>query len=162
MKADQHKQIEFIKDLLRESGKRGEILAKFVKVWQNASTRTFDRRLKEAEKALQIEFKAIEQKTEESIAKEVEVRKTKILTAFERQEILTKIASGELEREEIFFDKGQPKKIKVKPNFSDISKAIAELNKMQGDYAPQKLDHTTKGNEIRQFNIITPKPDDSQ
>lgn len=138
MKADQHKQIEFIKDCLRESGKRGEILAKFVKVWQKASTRTFDRRLKEAEKALQKEFKAIEQRTEENIAKEVEARKTKILTAFERQEILTKIASGELEQEQVFFDKGIPKKIKVKPSFNDIKGAIAELNKMQGDYAATK------------------------
>lgn len=148
MKADQFKQIEFIKDLLRESGKRGEILAKFAKVWQKASTRTFDRRLKEAEKALQKEFKAIEQRTEESIAKGVEARKLKIMTVAERINLLVKIAYGEEERDEVFFDKGQPKKVKVKPNFNDRLKAVAEINKMGGDYAPQKTDITSGGKKI--------------
>lgn len=162
VKADQLKQIEFIKTALRSGSKRGKIWQKFGKIWQNMSERTFDRRLKEAEKDLQEEQKRIQKEAEKGIQKEIEQRKSKILTTIERKEILTQIALGKIPLKKPMVCDGVIELIDVVPDWMDRKNAIAELNKMDGDYAPQKLDHTTKGNEIRQFNIVTPKPDDSK
>ena len=138
MKADQHTQIEFIKDCLLKGEERKSILQKFTKIYKGLSIKTFDNRMKVAKEQVAIEFKQITGQSNERIKEEVEARKTKILTALERQEILSNIAKGELEREDVVFVDGQPKKLKVKPTFNDMRGAIAELNKMQGDYAPTK------------------------
>jgi pyruvate-formate lyase-activating enzyme len=130
--------IEFIKDLLRKGKKRNEILSTFVKRWQGMSERSIDRRIKEATKAFELELKDIEAETTKSTAKEVEARKMKILSVLDRQEILTKIANGELEVEQVIVTKDGIKKIKVKPSHNDIKSSIAELNKMDGSYAATK------------------------
>lgn len=138
MKADIYVQTEFIKECLRKGEKRIDILAKFNKKYQNKNTRVFDARLKIAGEAIQAEFDYIASKVNEGIEKAIKERTGKIMSVIERQEILTAIGRGELEREEVFIDKGQPKKIKVKPDFNDMKGGIAELNKMGGDYAATK------------------------
>ena len=115
--------VEFIKSHLRSGKKRQEILSLFVKKWQNSNSRTFDRRLSVAKKQMQVELKTIETKTNESIIKEIESRKSKIMTSLDRQELLSQIA----------------KDTNPKVMASDKIRAIAELNKMGGDYAAQKV-----------------------
>ena len=138
MKADQYREIEFIKDLLRKGERREIILPKFRKAYKDTGLKTFDNRLKVAREAIQKEFDYIASKVNEGIEKAIKERTGKIMSVIERQEILTAIGRGELEREEVFIDKGQPKKIKVKPDFNDMKGGIAELNKMGGDYAATK------------------------
>lgn len=71
-----------------------------------------------------------------------------ILSADEKRTILAKIARGEHDYEDVLLIKGEPKKIKRKPNFIEISKAIEVDNKMSGDIAPTKIAQTdTKGND---------------
>lgn len=147
-------QIEFIKDLLRKGLDRKTVLAKVVKKWQNLSTRVIDRRLNEAKKQLQAEIKQIEAGTQEGVQKEIEARKEKILTVVERMEILSSIARGEIPlTKPIVVDKSI-ELIKVVPDWMDRKSAIAELNKMQGEYAPAKIDHTTKGEKLPAPTIV--------
>ena len=139
-----------------------EVLQQFSKVFKNDTTRTFDNRLKIARAQFDSEQELIKVEAEKGIEKEIEALKSKIMTPVERLVTLSEIARGEKEIETVFFDKGVPKKIKSKPNFNDIKGAIAELNKMGGDYAPQKTDITSGGKEIRNFNIVAPKPSDGK
>ena len=140
MKPSEHPQIDFIVDCLRKGEQRKTILAKFGKKWQSASERTFDRRLKAAEIKLQGEQQRIKDLAEQSIAKDADALKSKILTAMQRQEILTQIALGEYEVEKLIVTKDGIKKAKAKPDHTDIRNAIAELNKMDGSYTPIKHD----------------------
>lgn len=85
---------------------------------------------------LKAENKAISLATKTEAAKEL--APNSIADVAERMQKLTSMMRGELEREDVVFVEGQPKKIKVKPTFSDMRGAIVELNKMCGDYAPAK------------------------
>ncbi len=148
-------QIEFIKKCLRKGDKRKTILAKYVKKWQTSSERTFDRRLKVAEEAMSIENKSIQDKVEQEVAKEVEVRKLDIMDAMERKVILTQIARGEIPlTKPIVVDK-VVEHIPVVPDWMDRRAAIAELNKMEGDYAPIKQASTNPdGTPIDQPKVV--------
>lgn len=59
-----------------------------------------------------------------------------------KQAILKKIIDGELEIEKLIIVKGEVKKVKAKPDAQDIMKAIDLDNKMEGDYAPIKNEHS--------------------
>lgn len=161
LRADQNAQIEFIKEWLRKGEPRKDILQRFTKVYK-VSVKTFDNRLKIAQEAIQSEQKNIQEKAEQEVAKEVEVRKSKILNAIERQEILSQIALGEIKLNKYIVCDGIIEEREVVPDYNDRKNAIAELNKMGGDYAPAKTDITSGGKEIRQFNIVTPSPDDGK
>ena len=134
--------VEFIKNLLRKGGKRVDILAKFGKKWQNVSTRTFDRRLKEAEALFQAEQASIQALAEQDVAKTIEVRKIDIMSAIERKEILTQIARGEIPLKKALVIDKNIEFIEVVPDYTDRKNAIAELNKMDGSYAPTKQANT--------------------
>ncbi len=144
-KPNEQAQIEFIKGLLRQGGKRDAILSKFVKKWQKESTRTFDRRLKVAQADVQEEQKRIQTQAEGNVAKKVEALESKIMSAVERKIYLTKIATGEIEipYKEGKWDSEQRKFVMLP--YVELSghqariAAIAELNKMDGSYAPAKV-----------------------
>jgi hypothetical protein len=70
--------------------------------------------------------------------KELNAVKSSILTAIERKELLTKIALGLEDVEETTDSPNGTITFKRKPNPSERIKAINEINKMEGDYAPQK------------------------
>ena len=55
---------------------------------------------------------------------------------------MKKIVDGELEIEKLIIVKGEVKKVKAKPDAQDIMKAIDLDNKMEGDYAPIKNEHS--------------------
>lgn len=142
--------VEFIKNLLRKGGKRVDILAKFGKKWQNVSTRTFDRRLKEAEALFQAEQASIQAQAEQDVAKTIEVRKIEIMSAIERKEILTQIARGEIPLKKALVIDKNIEFIEVVPDYTDRKNAIAELNKMDGSYAPTKQAITDiQGNDAK-------------
>ena len=145
MKPSEQAQVNFIADCLRKGEQRKDILAKFVKKWQKAGTRTFDRRLKVAQAAVQEEQKRIRATAEDNVAKEADALKSKILTSFERQAILSEMAKGELETEVLLVTKDGIKKAKAKPTHAERRAAIAELNKMGGDYAAEKMEHKVSG-----------------
>lgn len=137
-KPNEQAQIDFIVDCLRIGEKRNEVLAKFAKKWQSTSTRTFDRRLKEAESILQSEYSHIQSEVDKQVANEISERKKKILTVIERKEILTQIALGEIPLNKPMVVDGSIELIEIVPDWADRKAAIAELNKMDGDYSPTK------------------------
>ncbi len=141
-KPNNQPQIDFILACLRKGEKRGEVLSKFGKKWQGASTRTFDRRLKQAETALRGEQSRIQAEAELLVAKEVNERKAAIMTAIERKELLTQIAKGEIKIKKPFVISGKIMEYPSEPDHTDRINAIKELSKMDGDYAPSKQDVT--------------------
>lgn len=130
-------QIDFIIGYLRKGMQRKEILQLFTKSYKT-STKTFDTRLKLATEAFQAEQQRIRSKAEESVSSEIESLKIKIMTVAERQALLTEMALGNLESEQLISTPEGIKKVKVRPTHSERRAAIAELNKMGGDYAPAK------------------------
>lgn len=152
MKPSEQAQVNFIADCLRKGEQRKVILGKFGKKWVNVSRTTFDRRLRQAEADVAAEQLAIKVKAEEQVVKEADVLKSKILTALERQAILSEMAKGELETELLLVTKDGIKKAKQKPTHAERRAAIAELNKMDGSYSPTKSEVTLT--EVPQ--IITP------
>ena len=68
----------------------------------------------------------------------------------ERQEYLTRVLNGEIRTKVPFVIGGKIMEYPSEPSLADRLKALAELNKMQGDYAPQKIDVKT-GEPVRVF-----------
>lgn len=107
----------------------------------------------EAEKQFNI-FKA---KAEPIIeAKEIEalgeLAKAGILSKIERQRLLSSFAKGEVRvKKEVITAEGI-QEIESEPTVMERKAAIAELNKMDGEYAAIKTDITTQGEAI---NIIS-------
>jgi hypothetical protein len=141
--------VDFVISCLKNGEARGKILTKTVGKWQ-MSTRTFDRLLKVAS----AQHTKTSQKLKEELDKvehdaAIDSRKKAIIGIYERQEILSKIAKGEL-------------KVKRRvPGYEDRMRAITELNKMDGNYAPAKFANTTSaGEDIPQPSsiVITPAP----
>jgi hypothetical protein len=106
----------------------------FKRYWREASTRHADH-----QRATQIEKQAL------SLEAAKERFKKAILNADERMEILTKIASGDITMVKEVPGRNGIELLNVTPDFAERRAAIAELNKMDGNYAPQRkeLTHTT-------------------
>lgn len=158
-KPNEQAQIDFIAELLIKGEKRNAILGKFGKKWENVSRTTFDRRLKAATEASQAQQRRIQEKAEGNVAKKVEALESKIMSAIERKDYLTKIITGEIEipYTEVKWDTVQKKFVTIKfvelaPHTARIS-AIAELNKMDGEYAPHKTDITSNGKGIKSIIV---------
>jgi len=141
-------QIDFIVDCLRKGEARKIILAKFVKKWQGKSNRTFDRRLRQAENALQAEQTAIRAQAEESIKEESNLLKIKIRSFLEKKEHIQKMIDDietDIQRgivEDYFTVQGKVQIVNKIMNAETkaylrktIKELYAELNKMEGDYA---------------------------
>jgi len=138
MKADHLKQIEFIKSHLRNGLERKDIIQLFATTFNIKTPRTIDNRLKIAREAINDEIKAINERSGVIVADEANKRALKTLSVAERIDILAKIATGELTiSKEIATNEGVIS-IQEEPSFNDRKGAIAELNKMAGDYAATK------------------------
>lgn len=140
-------QVEFITNCLRNGLERKEILQRFTETYKNKSIKTFDNRLKVAREQMKGEIKDIEARTELSITNEVEARKLRIMTVAERIDILTKIAFGEIPLNKPMVCDGVIQLVPVVPDWTDRRGAIAELNKMDGSYAPIKQANTNVAGE---------------
>ena len=109
-------------------------LSTFKRYWKEASDRH-----KEHQREIQTQKQCI---TMEAAKERL---KRAILDKDERMEILTKIATGEISMVKEVAGKMGVEILNVSPDFAERRAAIAELNKMDGEYAPQRkeLTHTT-------------------
>jgi hypothetical protein len=143
-------QIDFIIDCLRKGEKRQDILAKFCNIWQRVKIRTFDSRLKAASTALKAQQKRIEQSDDSIAAAMIKDRHEALMGSCERKEILAQIARGQIDvtLKKPCWDTAQRKFVMVpvseSPDHQARIRAIAELNRMEGSYAPDRLDLTEK------------------
>lgn len=158
--ADFQERVDFVKSYVAKGNKRKEVLAKFVKKWQT-SDRTFDRVWKEARK----QHKELQQVAKQAadrvyIASAENAAKEAIMSKIERQQILTQIARGEIKLiKPIVIDK-EIEEFEIVPDWMDRKAAIAELNKMDGDYAPIRNEHTGKNGEpieTKNYNVSLSK-----
>lgn len=124
------------------------------KKWQ-VTERTFERYWKEAQErfflALENEQKAIE---EVRLQASKDRALKRILSKDERMEILTQIAKGEIPLVKHIVCDGIIQEREVVPSWKDRRDAVAELNKMEGDYAPIKKDITSGGEPLKQITGI--------
>ena len=77
----------------------------------------------------------------------INARKRAIMTADERKEYLTKILNGEITVKVPIVIAGKIMEYNLQSNHNDRIKALSELNKMEGDYAPTKISQTDKDGE---------------
>ena len=132
--------IDFIISCLKNGEQRGNILVKVGKKW-GTSKSAFDRYLKIAKEQYSITQGLIKKELLEiDKAAAIEARKKAIMTADERKELLTKFINGEIKAKIPFVIAGKIMEYPSEPSHSDRLKAIAELNKMEGDYQPNKLE----------------------
>ncbi len=146
MKVNRQVIVDFVVSELEKGFDRAKIMAKVAKKWQ-IPTRTFDRYMKSAvdqhrEKQNIIKY----EKMKVDISLAVEARKSEILTVNERKEYLSKVVKGEVEIiiKEVRWHAEEKRFITIPivtlPAHPTRIAAIAELNKMEGDYAPIKQD----------------------
>lgn len=85
----------------------------------------------------------INEKAENLLIGELSNKKyTNLLTSAEKRHMLSQIARGEVEFEDLIVIGREVKKIRRKPDFHERIKAIMEENKMTGDIAPSKISQT--------------------
>lgn len=139
-KPNKQVQIDFIIACLRLGDERGKVLAKFVKKWQSP-TRTIDRLLKIAKEQHAVEQESIKEallNTSTELA--AESLKLNIMSANDRKVYLTKVLNGEIKIKKPFAIGGKIMEYPSEPDHADRLKALAELNKMEGEYAPTKTE----------------------
>jgi hypothetical protein len=105
---------------------------------------------KEIQEHKQLVKQAINNATSTAIT---EMAEKNILSTAERMEMLSKIAKGEVKIKKPFVIAGKIMEYPSEPDHNDRTKAIAELNKMDGSYAATKTDLTTNGKEIRSWSV---------
>ena len=124
-------------------------------LWKLPET-TYNRYWSEASKRFKARLDAIEEATTKAaVSMEIKALKKAILSKHERQELLSKLATGEIRSwREVVTESGV-----IKLEYYSAAEAkqnIAELNKMEGDYAPVKKDITSGGEKLAAptFEII--------
>jgi hypothetical protein len=133
-----------------ENGKeRASVLAIIGKKWQ-LSRRTFDRYWKDANiQHAKLQDLAKEASDKAYIEASAEAAKKAVMSKQERLETLSLIAYGGIPLKKAMVVDGKIKYIEVVPDWMDRKAAIAELNKMDGSYAPTKVANTNKdGDDI--------------
>jgi hypothetical protein len=161
------------------STKRGDILT-IIQDQYGTADRTFDKYYKVAKERFagtqnlvqearqaQTMKKIALAKEKQLIEMELDGSRDRIMNKLERMEILTQIARADIKLlKEIPGPLGTTFEINVVPDYNERKAAIAELNKMDGDYAPIKNDLTSKGDKLQstpatiQVEIITTKEED--
>lgn len=97
-------------------------------------------------KELQTVAKKIHDKKQKKVIEEAE--SLKVLPIAQRIDILSRIALGEVPLKKAMVVDKMIEYIEVVPDWNDRKNAIAELNKMDGSYAPTKTANTdTQGND---------------
>lgn len=133
-----------------------EVYATINEKWKIAK-RSFDNYWAEA----LVRFKDAKEKERKAI----DQRKTEIqlerldlvyVDKLERISILSQIAKGEIQTVRHLVAGGVVQEVKTDSSMKDRIEAIAEINKIEGEYAPQKKDFTSDGEKISApvFNII--------
>jgi|SRR3972149_3572695 len=132
-----------------------ETLAKFGSLW-GISSPTFDTYWKEANRRFNQTADEIKKaKTDFIIKEEKKAVKKAILSKYKRMELLSKIATGEIKAWREVITEGGIQKVEYYSG-AEVKAAIAELNKMDGEYAPIRKDITSAGEKLAapKFEII--------
>jgi hypothetical protein len=147
--------IDFIEDMLRKGKERAEILAKIVQKWP-MSDRTFGRYLKQAKGSHTEALQSLKEEKDRVMADAaIDELKMDIMTAQERKVVLSQIARGQIPLTKPMVVDGMVEMVPVVPDWMDRRNAIAELNKMEGDYAPTKVAPTDpEGNALQGTTIL--------
>ncbi len=82
-----------------------------------------------------------------------ETSKMHLMSVARRMEILSDIAEGKIPLKKPMVCDGVIELIEIVPDWMDRRNAIAELNKMTGDYATIKTDITSKGESIKESHL---------
>lgn len=123
-------------------------------IWDLPRT-TFSRYWGEANKRYARVNAEIQQNLDSALKDSAENRmRLGILSKLERMKILSDIAQGEIVLTKYIVADGVIQERDVVPDYNDRKGAIAELNKMDGDYAPVKKDITSGGKEIKAITGI--------
>jgi len=96
---------------------------------------------KEIQEHKQLVKQAINNATSTAIT---EMAEKNILSTAERMEMLSKIAKGQIKIKKPFVISGKIMEYPSEPDHNDRTKAIAELNKMDGSYAATSTNITVK------------------
>lgn len=143
---------------------RAKVLGKAGKTWGISRT-TFDRHWKTAnEQHRELQEKAKAEADKVYIDSMADAAKSAVMSKAERQKVLSDIARGQLTQKAEGEKPGDFIDVPVMIETFERIKAIAELNKMEGDYAPSKVAQTDKdGNDVLQsltVNVVKSKPVD--
>lgn len=132
---------------------KSAILQKLTKTYKN-SLKSFYNYYDEAEiqyqEFLSIVNPLIINKEAEALAT---VAASGILSKIERQKILTDIALGNIPLTKHIVCDGIIQEVEVVPSWGDRKAAIAELNKMDGDYAPTKTEVKQETTQVTIFQL---------
>jgi len=156
MKANKQAIIDAIIKLIEQGKATEKICAAICSKFQ-FTERTFYNHYKIAQEQHTTKQQALKDKlakVDEAAA--IEARKKAIMSADERKELLTKLITGEIKAKRPFVIGGKIMEYPEEPTHRDRISAIAELNKMDGAYAPlpkQQVDIKHKGD----INIIFQK-----
>lgn len=116
----------------------------FVRRWNDANKEHFE--AQQAKKS-----KIADNDTIKAISAEIE----QLDNIRERKKFLIGLYTGDIKIKQPFLMKDKIVEYMAEANYHERIKAISELNKMDGSYAPTqtKTDVTTKGNEIKQWSV---------
>jgi hypothetical protein len=142
--------VDYIIKDIEKGTDRGKVIAKYCKKFQK-SDRTIDSYWKIANQQYkERQDKAKAAADEAYIKASADAAVVAVMSSQERKEILSKIARGE--RTEFApnpKEAGTFIEVPVAIETLEVIKAISELNKMEGDYAPTKVANTNKdGDDI--------------
>jgi len=144
--------VDFIVAELKQ-GKTFDTCLKLCGTKWNLSRSTFNRRWKEAN----IQHTQAQDLIKNAIAKDntikaLEAEKQQIMSAIERKKYLEGIINGTIKIKRPFVMKDKIVEYMAEADHNERMKAIAELNKMEGDYAAQKQDVTIHSPMIIDWN----------
>lgn len=122
-------------------------------LWSVPET-TFKRYWKEANERFNVVSERTQAKIMSMIEDTAEERqRLGILNKMERMKILSEIAKGEIPLKKYIVADGVIQERDIVADYNDRKAAIAELNKMDGDYAPTKKDITSGGEKLPAVNF---------
>lgn len=121
-----------------QSGTYGKIRERFTAA-KDRFKKMYDIALKEWQ---ELKEKATSEQVQ---ANTIEQLKMAVMSKQERLEYLTKIAKAEIKVIKPFVISGKIMEYRMEPDATERMKAIAEINKMEGDYAPLKTEQNIEG-----------------
>ncbi len=131
--------IQMVLSEVEKGSSRKEALSNLGKKWQ-LSVRSFDRYWGIAKRQYHENQKKIQSEIQKERTKAAKERLRKgIITREERLNTASNIAKGKARK---------AGKAWVYPSDSERIKALDYISKIEGDYAPTKMDHTTKGESL--------------
>lgn len=146
---------EIVKEIQKGFG-RGKVMGTIGKKWEISRT-TFDRYWKTAnEHVADIQQRASKAADAVYIAAKERAAIAAVMSRQARLEYLTKIVHGKIKTKRAFLVNGKIKEHPEEPDHTARIKAIVELNKMEGDYAPDKVANvTTDGEDVKQVQLLS-------